>query len=311
MKVAEISGVLFASCSNAPKRGKKCDEFKSLHQNILKLLFCGHISLLLRKTRSLQIPPHMGKRYAIWWRSPIGSALFRVRQPICSEHSAMATYLFHHSGLKHYSTIRLLTLRVKFDGIWQSTPELKHLPRTAFIRCNWNILFPIKAPFAKKCSSSDLWIFCLLSSTKPVPMYLVTCWKYKQIHIFISPCRNDPSQLQNCRSRRFFTVFGTLLVTWRQRKEILSPAHPKAEKVLSFFASSNVSFGLIREALHCFNGCAKIWSAPGMYVYYIIPGRLFQEVRQSGRWRHHGVSGRKGESVCVLPFDGLGPAGRD
>ena len=29
MKVAEISGVLFASCSNAPKRGKKCDEFKS------------------------------------------------------------------------------------------------------------------------------------------------------------------------------------------------------------------------------------------------------------------------------------------
>ena len=31
-KVAEISGVLFASCSNAPKRGKKCDEFKSLYQ---------------------------------------------------------------------------------------------------------------------------------------------------------------------------------------------------------------------------------------------------------------------------------------
>ena len=26
-------------CSNAPKRGKKCDEFKSLYQNIIKLLF--------------------------------------------------------------------------------------------------------------------------------------------------------------------------------------------------------------------------------------------------------------------------------
>ena len=150
MKVAEISGVLFASFSNAPKRGKKCDEFKSPYQNILQLLFCGHISPLQRKTTPLQIPPHMGKRYPIWRRSRIGSALVRVRQPICSEHSAMATYLFHRSGLKHYSTIRLLTLRVKFDGIWPRTPELEHLPWTAFIRCIWNVLFPITAPFAKK-----------------------------------------------------------------------------------------------------------------------------------------------------------------
>ena len=150
MKIAEISGVLFAACSNKPKRGKKCDEFKSLYQNILKLLFCGHISLLQGKTTPLQIPSHMGKRYAIWRRSRIGSALVRVGQPICSEHSAMATYLFHRSGLKHYSTIRLLTLCVKFDGISRRTPELEHLPWTAFIRCIWNILFPIKAPFAKK-----------------------------------------------------------------------------------------------------------------------------------------------------------------
>ena len=127
MKVAEISGVLFASCSNAPKRGKKCDEFKSLYRNILKLLLCGHISLLQRTTTPLQIPPHMGKRHAIWWRSPIGSALVRVPQPICSECSAMATYLFHRSGLKHYSRIGLLTLRVKFDGISWRTPELEHL----------------------------------------------------------------------------------------------------------------------------------------------------------------------------------------
>ena len=40
IKVVEISGVLFASGSNKPKRRKKCDEFKSLYQNILKLLFC-------------------------------------------------------------------------------------------------------------------------------------------------------------------------------------------------------------------------------------------------------------------------------
>ena len=34
-------------------------------------------------------------------------------------------------------------------------------------------------------------------------MCLVTFWKYKQSHIFISPCRNDPSQLQNCRTKNF------------------------------------------------------------------------------------------------------------
>ena len=78
----------------------------------------------------------------------------------------------------------------------------------------------------EKCFSSDLCIFSLLSSTKLVPMYLVTCWKYKQSHIFISPCRNDPSQLQDCRTRRFFTVFGTLCVTWRQLEKLLSPTPP-------------------------------------------------------------------------------------
>ena len=112
--------------------------------------FCGHVSLLQRKTTPLEIPSHMGKRYAIWRRSRIDSALIRVGQPICSELSDMATYLFHRSGLKHYSRIRLLTLIVKFDGIWQRTPELEHLPWTAFIRCVWDNLFPIKGFFAKK-----------------------------------------------------------------------------------------------------------------------------------------------------------------
>ena len=93
--------------------------------------------------------------------------------------------------------------------------------------------FLSKHPSRKKCSFSDLCIFCLLSSTKSVPMYLVTCWKYKQSHIFILPCWDDPSQLQNCRTKRFFMVFGTLRVTWRQRKEILFSAHPKTEYVLS------------------------------------------------------------------------------
>ena len=173
---------------------------------------------------------------------------------------------------QNYSTIRLLTLRVKLDGTSRTTPELEHLPWTTFIRCIWNILLPIKAPFAKKCSSSDLCHFCLLSSTKSVPMYLVTCWKYKQSHIFISPCRNDPSQLQDCRTKRFSTIFGTLLVTWRQRKEILSSRHPHTSKqsmFCLFFASSNVSFSLIRETLHRFNSCAKISSPPSIFGFHL------------------------------------------
>ena len=152
---AFLPSLLFAfenhQCTRCePYFGTKFDEFKSLYRNILKLLFCGHISLLQTKTTPLRTPPHMGKRYAIWQRSRIGSALVRVRQPICSELSAMATYLFHSSGLKHYSKIHLLTLRVKLGGISQRTPEMEHLPRTAFIRCVWNKLFPITTPFAKK-----------------------------------------------------------------------------------------------------------------------------------------------------------------
>ena len=91
---------LFASCSNPSKCGKKCDEVRSLYQNILKLLFCEHISLLQRKTTPLQIPPHMGKRHAIWRRSRIGSALVPSPQSIYWKLSDMKANLFHSSVLK-------------------------------------------------------------------------------------------------------------------------------------------------------------------------------------------------------------------
>ena len=103
-------------------------------------------------------------------------------QGTCPSPSAHLLKAFDHGIIsipslrtQNYSTIRLLTLRVKFDGIWRRTLELENPPWTTFIRCIWNTLFPIKAPFAKKCSSSDLCIFCLLSSTKSAPTYLVTC----------------------------------------------------------------------------------------------------------------------------------------
>ena len=96
--------------------------------------------------------------------------------------------------------------------------------------------FLSKHPSRKNASLLIFAFFVLLSSTKSVPMHLVTCWKYKQSQIFISPCRNDPSQLQNCRTKRLFTVFVTLHATqWRQSKEILSLAHPQTDYVLSLF----------------------------------------------------------------------------
>ena len=207
MEIAEISDVLFASCFNAPKRGKKCEEFKALYQTILKLLFCGHISLLQRKHNTTSNFTSHGQEVRNLAKVPYWKYT-------CLNRSTHLLGTFGHESksipqlrAQNYSTIRLLTLRVKFDEISQRTAELEHLPWTAFIGCIWNILSLIKAPLAKKCSSSDLCIFGLLSSTKSVPMYLVTCWKYKQSHIFISPCRNDPSQLQNCRTKRFFHGF--------------------------------------------------------------------------------------------------------
>ena len=151
------------------------------------------------------------------WQENNGEVWYRL---------TMATYLFHRSGLKHYSAIRLLMLRVKFDGIWRRTPELKHLPWTAFIRCIWNTLFPIKAPFTKKMllfwslhfSSA---FFHKISLNVSRNMLKIQTESY--FHLTMSKW---PISTANCRTKRFFTVFGTLLVTWRQRKEIPSPTHP-------------------------------------------------------------------------------------
>ena len=90
-------------------------------------------------------------------------------QCTCPSPSAHLLGTFGHSNksipplrAQNYSTIRLLTLRVKFDGISRRKPELEHLPGTAFIPCIWNILFPIKAPFAKKML--PLWSLHFLSA---------------------------------------------------------------------------------------------------------------------------------------------------
>ena len=70
---------------------------------------------------------------------------------------------------QNYGTIRPLTLRVKFDEIPQRTPELKQLPRKAFIRCIRKIHFPIKAPFAKKMLLFWSWHFSSAFSHKISP----------------------------------------------------------------------------------------------------------------------------------------------
>ena len=78
-------------------------------------------------------------------------------QCTCPSPSAHLLGTFGHGNMsipllraQNYSTIRLLTLCIKFDGISWRTLELEHLPWTAFIRCIWKTLFPIKTPFAKK-----------------------------------------------------------------------------------------------------------------------------------------------------------------
>ena len=194
---------------------------------------------------------------------------------------------------QNYTTIRLLRLLVKFDGIWRRTPELEHLPWTAFIRCVWKILFPVTAPSAKKFSFSDLCRFCLLSSTKSVPMYLVTCWKYKQSHILISPCRYDPAQLQNCRTRRFLTVFGTLRVTWRQCEEILSPTHPHThtpQKRVCFVSFWQVrTFHSVWHLRHCIASTVVPKHGPHLVHHRsVIRNRMFHTIFHVGRqWNNH------------------------
>ena len=69
--------------------------------------------------------------------------------------------------------------------------------------------------------------------------------------IFISSCRNDPSQLRNCRRKRFFTVFRTLLVTWRQRKEILSPSPPPQQRIFCLFFLQVWTFHPLWYVRHC------------------------------------------------------------
>ena len=269
MKVAEISGILFASCSNAPKCGKKCNEFKFLYRKHSQTAVLWTYQSPSKKNNTTSNSTSHGQEVSDLAKVPVLAVHLSESVNPFAQNFRTWKQSIPPRRAQNYSKIRLLTLRVKFDGISARTPELKHLPWTAFIHCIWNILFPITIPFAKKCSFSDLCIFCLLSSTKSVPMHLVTCWKYKQSHIFISSCRNDLSQLQNCRTKRFFTVFGTLCVTWRQHKEILSlPPPPKQSMFCLFLQVRTFLFGLMREVPHHFNGCAKTWSAPGILLLH-------------------------------------------
>ena len=119
-------------------------------------------------------------------------------QCTCPSRSAHLLGTFGHGNVsipllraQNYSIIRLLTLR-------ENLMEY-HEEHRSWSTCREQHLFAIfemssflsTLPSRNKFSSSDLCIFRLLSSTKPVPMYLVTCWKYKQTHIFISSCRNE------------------------------------------------------------------------------------------------------------------------
>ena len=150
MKVAEISGVLFASCFNALKT---LEEMRPVQVPISK-----HSQTAILWTYQ----PPSKKNNTTWNSTSHGQEVCNLAkvpywQCACSSPSAYLLGTFGQGNVsippfsaQTYSTIRLLTLRVKFDGISRRTPELEHLPWTAFIRCIWNILFPIKAPFREK-----------------------------------------------------------------------------------------------------------------------------------------------------------------
>ena len=72
----------------------------------------------------------------------------------------------------------------------------------------------------------------------------------------------------NCKTvgQRDFSRFLGLCLWLGDNVKKFSPTHPHTPKqsmFCLFSASSNVSFGLVHETMHRFNGCAKIWSAPG------------------------------------------------
>ena len=63
----------------------------------------------------------------------------------------------------------------------------------------------------------------------------------------------------------FWDFARNLATTWRNS---FSCTSQKQRMFCHFFASSNVSSDLIHEALHRFNGWAKIWSAPGRWFLH-------------------------------------------
>ena len=165
---------------------------------------------------------------------------------------------------QNYSTIRLLTLRVKFDGIRRGTPELEHLPWTAFIRCIWNTLFPIKAPFAKQMLL--FWSLHFLSAffhkiSSNVSRDMLKLQTESHFHLTMSKWPISTAKLQDKEIFHGFWDFAyNLASSWRNSFPH-TPTHPHTLKqsiFCLFYASSNVSLGLVREALHCFNICAKI-----------------------------------------------------
>ena len=139
------------------------------------------------------------------WRGLVLYLLHRLKRFDLEERDKTFAFCF----LARQTNIRLRLQNFLCEPM--KVAQISGVQFTSCCRCIEIYSFLSKHPLRKTCSSSDLCIFCLLSSTKSVPMYLVTCWEYKQSHIFISPCRNDPSQLQNCKTKRFFTVLELCL----------------------------------------------------------------------------------------------------
>ena len=111
-------------------------------------------------------------------------------------------------------------------------------------------------------------IFAFFVCFLPQNQFQYTSWHAEDTNRVIFSSHHVEMSHLNCKTvgqRDFSRFLGLCLWLGANLKNPPSRTPQNRVFFVPFFASSNVSFGLIREALHRFNGCAKIWSAPGIY----------------------------------------------
>ena len=160
------------------------------------------------------------------------------RQCTCPSPSAHLLGVFGHGNIsipplraQNYRTIRLLTLCVKFDKNITKNTE-------------------VGAPAVNSVYS--FYLKCTISYQSILRQKMLLFWSLHFLSAFFHKISSNisrnmlkiqtesyfsvvPSKWPISVAKRFFTVFGPLRVTWRQREDILPPTHPQNRLVCFFF----------------------------------------------------------------------------